>query len=102
VKKAPFEELARSVEQTGQIERGKKRASRRFHFTPADIRGIRDRLGLSQTQFALLIGISVSTLQNWEQGRREPEGPARALLRVADRNPEALLAALTEPRRKAG
>lgn len=102
MKKAPFEELVRSVKQAGQIKRDKKRPSRRFCFKPADIRGIRDRLGLSQSQFALLIGISVSTLQNWEQGRREPEGPARALLRVADRNPEALLAALTEPRQKAG
>jgi len=100
VKKAPFEELIESVRQAGQVRRSKKRASRRFVFKPADIRGIRERLGLSQAQFALLIGISVSTLQNWEQGRREPEGPA--LLRVADRNPEVLLAALTEPKRKAG
>ena len=102
MKKAPFEELIESVKQAGQIKHGKKRAARRFVFKPADIRGIRERLGLSQAQFALLIGISVSTLQNWEQGRREPEGPARALLRVADRNPEALLAALTESKRKAG
>lgn len=101
MKKVPFEELIESVKQAGAIGRGKKRASRRFVFKPADIRNIRERLGLSQAQFALLIGISVSTLQNWEQGRREPEGPARALLQVADRNPEALLAALTE-NRKAG
>ncbi|MCC6697362.1 MAG: helix-turn-helix domain-containing protein [Candidatus Hydrogenedentes bacterium] len=102
MKKAQFDELIESVRQAGQVRRGKKRASRRFVFKPADIRGIRERLDLSQAQFALLIGISVSTLQNWEQGRREPEGPARALLRVADRNPEVLLAALTDPKRKAG
>ena len=103
MKKASFEQLVQSVKQAGEIRRGKKRPSRRFVFKPANIRAIRERLGLSQAQFSLLIGISVSTLQNWEQGRREPEGPARALLRVADRNPEALLKALTdEPKRKAG
>lgn len=102
MKKASFEELVLSVRQAGRIKGAKKRAPRKFIFKPADIKRIRERLGLSQSQFALLIGISVSTLQNWEQGRREPEGPARALLRVADKNPEALLAALTEPKRKAG
>lgn len=102
MKKAPFDELVQSVKEAGDIRRGKRRASRRFLIKPADIRNIRSRLGLSQSQFALLIGISVSTLQNWEQGRRVPEGPARALLRVADRNPEAVLEALTEPKRKAG
>ncbi|MFW5812852.1 MAG: helix-turn-helix domain-containing protein [Fibrobacterota bacterium] len=54
----------------------------------------RKRLHLSQSEFALMIGVSKYTLQNWEQGRREPEGPARALLRVADRNPQAVLEAL--------
>jgi putative transcriptional regulator len=48
----------------------------------------------SQSEFALMIGVSVATLQNWEQGRRKPEGPARALLQVALRNPEAVKAAL--------
>ena len=55
---------------------------------------IRDRLGKSQSEFALLIGVSVSTLRNWEQGRRSPEGPARALLMVASENPEAVAEAL--------
>ena len=102
MKKAPFEDLVRSVKEAGEIRRGKRRPSRRFAFTAADVRGIREALKLSQSQFAMLIGISVSTLQNWEQGRREPEGPARALLQVAATHPELLLKALTEPSRKVG
>ena len=56
------------------------------------VSSIRERAGLSQTEFAQMIGISVRTLQDWEQGRRAPSGPARALLIIADRNPKALLA----------
>ncbi len=56
-----------------------------------DVQGIRERLGLSQSAFAALLGVSTRTLQDWEQGRRQPTGAARSLLRVADRHPEALL-----------
>lgn len=59
--------------------------------TPEDVRGIREKTGLSQNAFAGLLGVSVRTLQEWEQGRRKPRGPAKALLRVAYRHPEALL-----------
>ncbi len=58
---------------------------------PADVKTIRAKTGLSQSAFAGLLGVSVRTLQEWEQGRRTPKGPAQALLRVADRHPEALL-----------
>jgi putative transcriptional regulator len=68
--------------------------SRSFTFKPADIRSIRLKLGKSQSGFALMIGVSVATLQNWEQGRRRPEGPARALLKVAAENPQAVAEAL--------
>jgi putative transcriptional regulator len=54
------------------------------------------RLDKSQSEFALMIGASLSTLQNWEQGRRRPEGPARALLKVAAENPDAIAAALDQ------
>lgn len=57
---------------------------------PADIAATRRRLGLSQTEFAAWFGISPGTLRNWEQGRRVPEGPARVLLRVIEREPEAV------------
>ena len=89
-----FGELVKSVREAGRIKRGEMAASRRFVFRPDDIRVIRAKLGLSQAEFALLFGVSVATLQNWEQGRRQPEGPARALLRIAAKNPEALLEAL--------
>lgn len=52
---------------------------------------IRKRLNVSQHAFAGLLGVSVRTIQDWEQGRRQPSGPAKALLRIVDRNPEALL-----------
>jgi putative transcriptional regulator len=68
--------------------------SRKFVFAPMDIKAIRKRLSKSQDEFALMIGVSVATLRNWEQGRRSPEGPARALLQVAAENPEAVVGAL--------
>ena len=70
--------------------------SRVTEFAPADVKAIRRRLGKSQSEFALMIGVSISTLQNWEQGRRVPEGPARALLRVAAKNPLAVARALEQ------
>ena len=57
-----------------------------------DVGAIREKTGLSQSRFAELLGVSVRTLQDWEQGRRAPSGAARTLLLVADRNPRALLA----------
>ena len=65
-----------------------------YALDPGDIKALRANLGMTQEQFALLFGISVHTLRCWEQGRRTPEGPARALLRVVEREPEAVLRAL--------
>jgi putative transcriptional regulator len=56
-----------------------------------DVASIREKTGLSQSRFAALLGVSVRTLQDWEQGRRAPSGAARTLLMVANRNPGALL-----------
>jgi len=95
MKKRDFDRLVASVKQAGRIKRGRMKASRVFEFRPADVKAIRRKLRKSQSQFALMIGVSVSTLQNWEQGRRSPEGPARALLKVAASNPEALVEALS-------
>jgi putative transcriptional regulator len=94
MKKEDFENLVESVRQAGRIRRGEEQPSRVVEFAPVDVKAIRQRLGKSQSEFACMIGVSVSTLQNWEQGRRRPEGPARALLRVAAANPEAVAAAL--------
>ena len=94
MKKKEFDNLAASIREAGRIRRGAAKPSRVTEFAPVNVKAIRRRLGKSQSQFAHMIGVSVATLQNWEQGRRRPEGPARALLRVAATNPEAVAAAL--------
>ncbi len=94
MKKQEFENLVESIRQAGRIRRGEAKPSRVVEFAPVNVKAIRRRLGKSQSEFARMIGVSVSTLQNWEQGRRRPDGPARALLRVAEVNPEAVAAAL--------
>jgi putative transcriptional regulator len=57
---------------------------------------IRERMGLSQRQFAKLIGVSVDTLKNWEQGRRQPSGPAVVLLTILERDAEAVMRVLRQ------
>lgn len=94
MKQGAFDELVTSIRQAGRIRRGKARPSRRITFRAADVAAIRDRLGKSQSEFALMIGVSVATLQNWEQGRRVPNGPALALLRVTAANPRLVERAL--------
>jgi putative transcriptional regulator len=89
-----FAELVTSVKEGGAILRGEKEASRTFHFDRLDIKHIREGYNLTQEQFAAMLGISVRTLRNWEQGRRVPEGPAMVLLRVAAKHPEAVLDAV--------
>jgi len=89
-----FTKLVASVKEAGEIRAGRKKASRVREIKPPEIKTVRKRLGVSQAEFALMIGVSTRTLQNWEQGRRTPEGPARALLRIAAKNPEAVLEAL--------
>ena len=94
MKAAAFEELLMSVREAGQIRRGQRKPSRVTTFKPTDVKTLRAELGQSQAEFALMIGVSVATLRNWEQGRRTPDGPALALLRVAAWNPEAVVEAL--------
>ena len=94
MKKQDFENLVESVRQAGRIRRGEAKPSRVTEFAPVDVKAVRRRLGKSQSEFARMIGVSVATLQTWEQGRRHPEGAARALLRVAAANPDAVAAAL--------
>ena len=95
MRKRDFDNLVTSVKLAGKIRRGEARPSRVFVFKPADIKTVRLKLGKSQVEFAMMIGVSVATLRNWEQGRRTPEGPAMALLQVAFRNPKAVAAALS-------
>jgi putative transcriptional regulator len=94
MKKEQFEKLVASVKEAGEIKAGRRRPSRVYEIKPPGIKNVREKLHVSQSEFALMIGVSVRTLQNWEQGRRIPEGPAKALLRIASRNPQAVLDAL--------
>jgi putative transcriptional regulator len=89
-----FQKLLESVTQMGSIIRGENVPHRRTILTKLDVKALRERLGLTQNQFAGMIGVSIKTLQNWEQGRRQPEGPAKALLRVVEKEPQAVLSAL--------
>jgi len=89
-----FNDLLDSIKQAGNIKKGHLKPERTFHFNPIDIKKIREKLQKSQPEFAFMIGISVATLRNWEQGRRNPEGPARALLQIAASNPEVFEKAL--------
>jgi putative transcriptional regulator len=82
-----FEELLGSVREAGAILRGQQKPSRRTVIRSPGVLVIRERTRLSQSEFAQLIGVSVKTLQNWEQHRRRPTGPAAVLLRIIDRNP---------------
>ena len=85
-----FNELVASVREGGAILRGERTPSRQFIIDGTDVKRIRTNYNLSQGEFATLLGISVATLQNWEQGRRTPEGPARILLQVAAKHPDAV------------
>jgi putative transcriptional regulator len=94
MKKELFDELLESVREGGEVLRGARRPSRSFAVGEPDVRHVRAEFGLSQSKFAALMGISLGTLRNWEQGRRQPEGSARVLLRVVARHPEAVLDAV--------
>jgi putative transcriptional regulator len=94
MKKKDFDQLLESIKEAGEIKTEKRTPSRAFRYKLPNIKAIRRRLHVSQSEFAFMIGVSKSTLQNWEQGRRQPDGPAQALLRVAEKNPAAVLEAL--------
>jgi len=89
-----FNELIDSVQEAGAVYRGEKDVTRRFNFGPLDVKAIRQKTGLSQARFAILMGVSVRTLQNWEQGHRTPQGPAASLLRIVNNDPEVALKAI--------
>jgi putative transcriptional regulator len=105
MRKDLFAELVASVKEMKAIEAGTlkpgrlTRAGQVLGQGAPDVAALRAQFKLSQPKFAALLGISVDTLQNWEQGRRRPEGPALVLLRVAAAHPEALLA-ITKPATK--
>ncbi len=95
MKKELFAVLLESVREAGKIRKGALHPSRVFKYRTVDVKRIRSKLHVSQSEFALMIGVSKATLQNWEQGRRRPDGPAQTLLRVVEKQPQAVLKALS-------
>jgi len=89
-----FEELLGSVKEAVAISKGEMQPSRVFHVNPLDVKAIREKAGLSQSELANMMRVSVRTLQNWEQGRRRPTGPASALIRIFEKAPESAVEAL--------
>jgi len=84
------ERLARLVRRGGPVRRAAPDPD------SVDVRAVRSLTGLSQARFAELLGIELATLRNWEQGRRQPTGPARALLRAIRNNPIEVIRALSD------
>lgn len=81
------------MEQMGEITRGERAPSREFHIDAVQVKGVRAATGLSQDKFAKVIDVRVSALRNWEQGRRVPTGPAKALLRAIRNDPKHVIKA---------
>ena len=89
-----FEQLMQSVQEADGILKGTQAPARATQIDIPDVKAIRETTGLSQRLFANMIGVSLRTLQNWEQSRRTPDEPARALLLVVKKNPMAVMEAL--------
>lgn len=83
-----FDELLESVKEARDIAKGKTLPSRKFTLKTPNPKDIRTKLKMTQSELASFMNISIHTLRNWEQGRREPEGPAKVLLNLADLHPE--------------
>lgn len=85
-----FEELMQSVREAGAIVRGEAQSSRVTTLSTPDVKSLRESLGLSQKEFSTALRVSDGTLRNWEQNRRQPTGPARALLTLVEKQPSVL------------
>lgn len=94
MEKALFDDLVLSLKQAMAISKGEAPASRRTVVTAPDVKGIREATGLSQTEFASLLKVSPKALQNWEQNRRTPTGPAAVLLKIVQAAPDVVMKTL--------
>ena len=93
--KANFEQLVKGIKDMKRHLAGKRvRGVRTTCIETTDVLAIRRAANLSQPRFAKLIGVNLRTLQNWEQGRTRPTGPARALLKIVASNPKSAIEAL--------
>ena len=94
MEKTLFDDLVQSLKEAKEISKGKIKASRRFEIATTDVKAVREQIGLSQNEFAQLMRVSIKTLQNWEQHRRNPTGPAAALLKIVSTAPDLALKSL--------
>ena len=85
------QEILDGLQEIKEYKAGIKNLRTRKLIQPSPPKVIRARLNLSQAAFASLLGVGLRTVQDWEQGRRKPSGPAEALLRIAEQNPEVFL-----------
>lgn len=83
-----FHELIESVGQAGAIQHGEAEPGREHIYTAMDVKAIRESTGRTQEAFAQMIGTPLSTVRSWEQGKRQPTGPTRALLAIFQADPE--------------
>ena len=90
-----FKELLENVKEAGDIRKGKHKPSRHIVIEEPGVAAIRKKYDMTQQELSILLGISVGTLRNWEQGRRKPQGPAKVLLKVAEKRPKAILDSLS-------
>ncbi len=90
-----FKELLESINQAGNIRKGVEKPARSSTIEEPNVSAIREKYDMTQREFASLLGISVATLRNWEQGRRKPQGPAKVLLKIAEKRPKAILESLS-------
>ena len=89
-----FDSIKRGLGQAIQYSAGKCKQAVVHDLSAMDIKSVREKIGMSQTEFAQAFGISVSTLRHWERGDRSPHGPALVLLNVVAKEPKAVLRAL--------
>lgn len=89
-----FNELLSGVKEMKEIRTGKRMPAKITKLKKNEVTEVRQKLRLTQTQFATAFGISVATLRNWEQGHRNPTGPAVTLIKVAQKHPKAILETL--------
>ncbi len=89
-----FADLVQSLKEAKAISRGEMLAGRRTQIATPDVKAVREQVGLSQSEFAQLMRVSIKTLQNWEQHRCNPTGPAAALLKMVTNAPDVALRTL--------
>ena len=90
-----FNELLASVQEMDDVTQGKQAAAKVTEFPEPEVKAMRESMGVSQDKFALILGVSKRTVENWEQGRRHPTGAARSLLKIVQANPQYALETLS-------